>query len=161
MRNWLLTTLLFKWAYRQGGIDSFPLAQKDILDTMPDDLEKRAEELAQEKLQKLLSPVDHKYVITITKTGVVFIGGEKADAIRLNNLKSEALFFEESDLWKILNGTVRELAQRAMFVSGDKLEDLQKGRSVLYTLDSQNRVIDTLKSVIHKPEMTTISTTAV
>ena len=153
MINFLKTLPLFRDVYRQGGIDSFPLAQKDILETMRDDLDAKAEELANEKLRALLTIVDVKMVVTLDKnTRKVFIGGIEAPQGRLTNLKSEAEFLEQSDIWKIINASVRELAQKAMFISGESLDDMKKCRSILYTLDSQNKMIDIFKAFIHRKE---------
>lgn len=145
--NWLKKLPLFKEVYRQGGIDSFSLAQKDVLETMRDDLDKKAEELAKEKLSNLLSPVDLNKIITLDKQkGIVFIGGQRVDEGRLANLKSEAEALEGFDLWQLLYETPKELAQRAMFIDGDNLDAMKKGRSILYTLSSQKTIIDVLKS---------------
>lgn len=149
--NFLKKLPLFKQVYRQGGIDSFPLAQKDILETMRDDLDKQAEELAKKKLNDLLALVDSHKIVTLDKThGIVYIGGVKAEAGRLANLRSEAEFFLESDLWQLIYETPKELASRAMFVNGETLADLQKGKSMLYTLSTQKNIIDTLKSYVDK-----------
>ena len=138
---------LFKEIYRQGGIDSFALAQKDILETMRDDLDKQAEELAKKKLNDLLSVVDIRSIVSMDKrNGIVYIGGERADEGRLGNLKAEAEFFTQSELWKLISQTPRELAQRIMFVAGESLDDMKKGRSLLFTLDSQQKIIDIFKS---------------
>ena len=111
-----------------------------------------------DELNKLLSVVDEKLIVTANK-GVIYIGGERADAARLGNLKAEAQFFEESELWKIINQTIRELSQRAMFVNGDSLEFLQKGRSMLYLLDTQKRIVDTFKTFVPtSPPSKTVST---
>lgn len=98
------------------------------------------------ELAALLSIVDPSMVISVSKTGLIHIGGKPADPARLGNLKAEAEFFIQSDLWKLLNQTMRELAQKAMFVAGDSIEDMRKGRSMLYLLDSQQRNIDLLRS---------------
>ena len=91
MRDWLFKTKLFSWAYRQGGIDSFALAQKDILDTMADDLEERAAVLAKEKLATLLSVVDDKMIVKLdTRNGVVFIGDERPDDGRLEPVQARS-----------------------------------------------------------------------
>ena len=163
IKGWLKTKIAhlpflaeaFNEAYKKGGIDSFPLAQKDILETMRDDLDKQANEIADKKLEVLLSLVDEKQVLSITKTGVVYIGNEKADDGRLANLKAEADFIGASDIWKILNQSIRELAQRAMFVAGDSIDDMKKGRSMLYLLDTQNRIVTTLQSYQHKSPQNT------
>ncbi len=103
-----------------------------------------------DELNKLLSVVDNKLVVSLSRNGVIHIGGEPADQARLANLKAEAEFFEQSDLWKILTHHTRELAQRAMFLEGDSLDHLKKGRSVLFTLDSQQKVLDILKAFVPK-----------
>lgn len=148
MRNWLLKTRLFKWAYRQGGIDSFALAQKDILETMRDDLEKQSEELAEQKLADLLSNFDPKHIISFdSKRGLVFIGGEQADEGRLMNLKQEATALEGFELWKILYESPKALAEKAMFVDDGKLEtQLLKGRAMLFLLSTQKKILDIINS---------------
>ncbi len=105
-------------------------------------------------LEQLLSIVDEKMVVTFDpKSGAVYIGGERADAAKLNNLKQEAEFFMQSDLWKIINESVKELAHRAMFnADGDLEKLLLKGRSMLYLLDTQKRIVTTFKSFIPKQE---------
>lgn len=113
-----------------------------------------ASKVVEKELNKLLSVVDEKLVVSAHK-GVIYIGGEKADSARLANLKAEAQFFQESDLWKIVNETIKELAQRAMFVSGMTLEELQKGRSMLYLLDSQKRIVETFKAFVPTPVIKT------
>jgi len=147
--NWLKKLPLFKVVYRQGGIDSFALAQKDILETMADDLDEKAEELAKQKLNDLLSSIDLHKIVTLNKqAGIVYIGGERAEEGRLSNLKSEAEFIANSELWQLLMETPKSLAERAMFISGEGLDDMKKGRSILYTLSAQKNVVDVLKSYI-------------
>lgn len=134
-------------AYKKGGIDSFPLAQKDILETMRDDLDKKAEELAKEKLMQLLSIVDENKIVTFNeKVGAVFIGGERATEGQLLNLKQEAEALMKFDLWALIYETPKKLAHLAMFVSGESVDDMKKGRSMLYTLSTQKRIIETFKA---------------
>jgi len=138
-------------AEKQGGIKSFPLAQKDVLETMNDDIDKKAEELSKKKLNDLLSVVDLRKIVTLDKArGIVYIGGMKADDARLANLKSEAEFILESDLWDLISETPKELAQRSMFVSGETLADMAKGKSMLHTLSVQKNIIDTFKGYVGK-----------
>jgi hypothetical protein len=150
IRNWILSLSFVKQALLDAEIEAFPKAQKDILETMRDELDEKAEELSKEKLSKLLSPVDLRSVVTLDKVhGVVFIGGERATEGRLNNLKNEAEFFEQSDLWKLIHETPKELAQRSMFVGSlgqEVKEELSKGRSMLYTLSQQQNIVDVFKS---------------
>lgn len=150
--KWVLTIRFVKAALneseRQGGIKAFPIAQKDILETMADDLDKKANELADKKLLDLLSPVDYKQVATIDKkNGILYIGNEKVTPEHAQNLKAEAEFFTNSDLWKIIYNSPKEIAERTMFVSSESLADLQKGKSMLYCLDSQKKIIDLMKQI--------------
>lgn len=151
MLKWLSKLPLFKDIYRQGGIDSFALAQKDVLETMADDIEKRAEQLAKEKLNNLLSAVDLSSVVTLSAQGIVFIGGVRVEENMLNNLKQEAEALLKMDIWNLLFETPKKLAEKAMFSDDGKLENqLLKGRAMLYLLDTQKTIIETFKKVIVK-----------
>ncbi len=103
MIKWLCTLPFLKEIYRQGGIDSFHLAHKDIRETMRDDLDKQAEILAKKKLEDLLSVVDERKIITFNeREKSVYIGGLRATAEQLANLKQEAeaiTLERRPDLW--------------------------------------------------------------
>lgn len=144
MKAWLIRYLL-----KEERPRIFALAQKDVLETMADDLEKRADVLAIKKLKELLWLSAIPEVVE-TKAGRVFINGEPADSQRVSNLKAEADFFAASDLWKVLNDTMNDDAQRTMFVLGeDAPKQLATGRTILYTLSVQKSAIDRLQKVIH------------
>ena len=126
---------------------AFNDAREDLEETRLDDVEKRAIELAEKKLLGMLSVVDPNFIVTVDPTnGFVFIGGKKADAIQLNNLRSEAELLTAGTLWKLLYETPNKLAQDSMFVKGETLADMQKGKSMLYTLSTQKKIIDTFLS---------------
>ncbi len=144
--GWLSKLPLFNKVYRQGGIDSFHLAHKDIWATMKDDVEKMADDRLHDKLVELLTIVDDRFVITFSdRMKAIFIGGERADEVRLKALKAEAEFLLNSEVWKILYESPKELAQRAMFVAGESVSDMTKGRAILYTLSTQKKILETLK----------------
>lgn len=108
---------------------------------------KEVEDLADEKVSGLLTTVDPKKIVSLDKRGgIVYIGGERADEGRLGNLKAEAEFFLNSDLWHLIYETPKELAQRAMFIDSESLDGLKKGRSILYTLSTQKNILDVFKS---------------
>lgn len=97
------------------------------------------------RLNEMLSLVDFNHVLSLNdKEGFIYLGNERASDIQLANLKSEAEFLKQSHIWKLLNETPKELAQRCMFVTSESLADLQKGKSMLYLLDNQNKVMNTL-----------------
>lgn len=159
MRNWIINTFFSdyrqRWiesATRSASMDAFKKAHADVLETMRDDLDKQAEELAKKKLNDLLAPIDLNSVVTLNKQlGAVFIGGQRIDEGRLASLKAEAELFIASDLWHLLQETPKKLAEQAMFVAGDSVEDMKKGRSILYCLSSQRNIIDTFRSAKTKP----------
>lgn len=144
MIKWLCTLPVLKEIYRQGGIDSFALAQRDILETMADDIDKKADERMQEKMSQMLSPVNYNQVISQNKrTGFLYLGKEQCDDATILNLKAEAELITKSSLWPILIETPKELAMRAMFVEGD-LKSFEKGRAMLYHIDSQKQIVELL-----------------
>jgi len=108
---------------------------------------KDIEELAQQKLESLLSVIDTKKIISVDKAGIVYIGGVQQDKVVLQNLKQEAEMLLVSQLWQILYNTPKALAEKAMFVEGKTMEDLNKGRSMLFTLDTQRKILETLTQV--------------
>jgi len=147
LKDWILGLPFVADWIKEERVNAFRLAQKDVLETMDDDLERRAQELANQKLATLLSIVDEKAVIS-AKGRSLLLGGEEVDPLRLANLKAEAEFFMASDLWKVMNETPKRLAEQAMFVDDGKLENnLLKGRAILFVLATQKKIIDTLKSV--------------
>ncbi len=105
----------------------------------------------QHALNGLLSNCDlHKIVTFDERTKRIYIGGEAADAGKLANLKAEADFLMQTDLWALLTETPRALAERAMFVQGETLDDLKKGRTILYTIATQKKIVETLASYAPK-----------
>jgi hypothetical protein len=155
IKNWIIKTFFQSYQdawQRQASMDAFKKAHEDIMETMADDLDKKAEELAVKKLNDLLSPVDLKSVVTLNKQiGAIFIGGERVEDSRLTNLKAEAKFITNSEIWHLLSETPKSLAERSMFVNGESLDDMKKGRSILYTLASQKNILDTFLSYKPKP----------
>lgn len=150
MKNWILKIFFYKELAeerRQGGIESFPLASKDILETMRDDLDDQAEKLSVKKMEELLTGVDMSKVVTVNKFGFVFIGGIKAEDAQLKNLKAEAEALQQMDIWKILNETPKQLAQQTMFVSSETINDLKKGKSMLFVLSQQRNIVDTFLKI--------------
>ena len=126
---------------------AFNDASKDLEETNEYNTEERAKELMEQRLLALLSIVDMNSIVTVdNQKGFLFIGGDKVDEGRLANLKAEADFLMESDIWKLLQETPKQLAHKALFVTSESLDDLKKGKSMLYTLSSQQNIVDILRS---------------
>lgn len=101
------------------------------------------ETLVNERVSKLLGVGDEKSIVTLdNKHGIIFIGGQRVDNARLVNLKSEAEFFRNSDLWKIISESPRDVACKAMFNKSQSFDDMKNGKSILYTLSLQNNILD-------------------
>ncbi len=108
---------------------------------------KTLEEAVEERLLSLLSIVDPRSVVAADRQkGLIYIGGELVDDARLGNLKAEADFFAQSDLWQLMYETPKQLAYNAMFVSGESIKDMEKGRSMLYHLDAQKNILEIFRS---------------
>lgn len=140
-------------ARQEERITAFTAANRDILDTMEDDLDTKAQELANTKLANLLSAVDMTKIVTIDKQhGFVYLGGVKMEESALANFSQEAEIISSSALWQLLIETPKELAQRAMFVDGDNIDSMKKGRAILYCLSSQKNIIELFRNYVPKRE---------
>ena len=98
------------------------------------------------RLVEMLGFVDYKAVITVDKAGFAYIGKERIDESRLSNLKSEAEFLSRSDIWKLLNETMRYYAYEKMFIKSESLNDLLTGKMWIYHLDTQQKILEMFKS---------------
>lgn len=158
IRQWIIKTFFQKelnavleTATRLGSLDAFEKARDDVEQMMIDRTDEKAEILAEERLSGLLTNVDLRKIVSTDKShGVVYIGGVKAEPQQLMNLKQEAEALEQFDLWTLMQETPKELAQRAMFVQGESLDEMKKGRSILYTLSTQKNILETFKSYTPK-----------
>lgn len=149
-KNWIWNHPSFKGfreaEFRAASIDAFKKAHADLMETRVDDIEERAEELAKEKLAKLLSVVDENQVISKDKRGLIYLGGELAPDDRLQNMKSEAEFILSSEIWKVLCESPRKVAEKEIFLAGENMDAIKKGRSMIYFLSMQQNILNILKS---------------
>lgn len=156
MKNWIIN-IFFKdfkaeWI-KVASIDAFKKAREDVEATFEGDVEARAKELSDDMISSLLTPIDWRRVVTLNKQqGIVYINGERADDKRLQNLKNEAQMLVTFDLWGLLYETPKALAEKAMFVSGESLDDMKKGRAMLFTLSSQKEIINLFTAIPNKPK---------
>ena len=105
------------------------------------------EEAVRKRLSELLGFIDERHIVSCNpKTGVIFIGSERIDEGRAQNLKSESEFMLKSDLWKVLNETIRHQAYETMFTKSTSFEDMKSGKMMLYLLDVQKKVMNIFSS---------------
>ncbi len=150
--GWALFLTQIQDELRLREITAFKAAQKDVLETMADDLEKKAKELMETRLAQMMSPVDWNHVVTLNeRQGAIYIGGQRADHAQLQNLKAEAEILATSNLWGLLHETPNALAQNAMFKTGDDTDSFKKGRAMIFHLDSQKKIVEILRGYAQPP----------
>lgn len=96
------------------------------------------------RLMPIIVPEDS---IGFTRNGDVYIGGKKAIALQLKNLKEEIKFLEESSLWKIINSHLNSVAEKRIVLESKDFHDVLIGKMILYTFDVQNKIIEKIKSL--------------
>ena len=79
----------------------------------------------------------------------LLLGNEQISNQEWKNLYEEAKFLEESRLFKILSDTLAEQAKLRMFEQSKCDNDIIFGKATLYTLDLQNKIIESVKQ--YKP----------
>ncbi len=153
LKNWLLkrkfVTEAFAAALKREeaafATRLFKNAMEEVKEEYKEDIEARAKEIATKQVNDLLSPVDLQKILSYDeKKNFYYVGGELINEGLLSNLKAEAEFLLATNLWGLIQETPRELAQRQMFVAGETLEQLRSGRSILYTLATQKKIVERL-----------------
>ena len=157
MKNWIFKRF-FKHQYKIREKEKEELyrkaffdASKDLEETNLVNIEEKGKELAEKMLLEMMSIVDYNKVVSVGKQrGILYAGKEEIDIARLANLKAEADFLVESELWKFLSETPKELAHQSLFKNSESLDDLKKGKAMLYTLSAQQNIIDIIRSFENK-----------
>ena len=93
----------------------------------------------------LLNSVVIDDVIKIDK-GVITLGNNIINDNELRQLIAEAKALEGFTLWKILNETIKQDALDRGWKNSVKMEDLNTGKTMYYTLDLQNSIIRLIRS---------------
>lgn len=98
-------------------------------------------------LAKNLMPiVEADDVLAFTKRGELFLDGKQLTAGELNNLKREAEFLSQSQLWKIINKYFLRLAHKKVYTDSKDISDLLFAKTVVYTLDVQSSIVDRVRN---------------
>lgn len=96
-------------------------------------------------LSYLYNTVDAREVITVTKGGLVKLGGEQISDAELFELAREVKSFRRSRLWKILTETLKDHAHRTMFTNSKNWEDMLSGKMLLYGISVEENILETIK----------------
>lgn len=127
---------------------AFRDALADFEETRVIDIDTKAKELMESEMMKMLCAVDMNHVVKVDKQRkIIFSGEEQLDAASIQSLKAEAELIMSTRLWKMLSETPRELAHKALFIEGENLDTMKKGRSMLYLLRTQQNIIDIFRGV--------------
>lgn len=101
--------------------------------------------------RNLLCAVDEKMVITQVNTSnnrsYYLLNGEKIASGQLVKLRHDANIIKDTDLWKIFENTLRSHAHKMMFTKSQTFDDVLSGKLMLYNLDIQKKILDTLSEI--------------
>lgn len=96
-------------------------------------------------LRKSLNAVVLDDVIKVEK-GKMYVGSNEITAMELKQLIAEVKALEGFRLWQILNETVKNDAVDRGWNKSVKMEDLNTGKTMFYTLDLQSSIIKSIKA---------------
>lgn len=93
----------------------------------------------------LLSLATIKDVLTYNeKKREIYLDGQIIPPNGLNELREEINWLLNSRIWSIINGSVDSQAKQVIFDKSKTNDDLIAGKSMLYTLDLQRKIIQIL-----------------
>ncbi len=142
IRKWVLGLGFVKKDREEVYRKAFEHALQDLKETNKEDIDGKAEVLAKKMLNDTLSPVDLTQIVRFdSQKKLLYIGGRVADEQEVHNLRSEAQMIVATNLWKMIHETPKELAQRALFVDSQSMDDIVKGKSILYCLSTQQNIV--------------------
>lgn len=96
--------------------------------------------------QHLLPVVDDQQIISF-KNKKLYINHVEATVGQVNNLVAEANLIEATELWKIINNDLNEKTRKRVYVDSTDVMDLVVGKTILYTLDVQQNLINKIKNL--------------
>lgn len=97
------------------------------------------------KLTKHLLPtLSNGNTLSLDKQGHLYEDGQLMTNQMLHTLQEEVKFLQESNIWRYLNGNLSRDAAKLMFEKSQSLMDLTVGKTMLYTLDVQNKILESI-----------------
>lgn len=85
-------------------------------------------------------------VLRLDKFGGLYIKGEKLSPETIRNLQAEAKYFEECELWKIVNDYLNADVSDKLYKNSQTLMDLTIAKTMLYTIATQRNIISKIKN---------------
>ena len=92
-----------------------------------------------------LCSVNPEDIISVNSAGT-FLGGVKMTEAEIKNLKAEAEMIENMRLWAIMTNTLGDAARKTMFERSLTFDDMKTGKLILYAIDVQKNIIETVKN---------------
>jgi hypothetical protein len=82
----------------------------------------------------------------LSRNGVIImLDGEQVSVAEHNALVNEARYLAETQLYKVITGTLRHQAQRKMFEESKSWEDMIAGKMMLHSIGIIENIVKTLK----------------
>lgn len=94
------------------------------------------------KQDDILDPTTKKVVV---RNGKLLLGGKEISDWDLAQLKEEILHFEQTQLWKIYQETIRNMVWEMEFKNSQSFEDTKSAKLMIVNLDIQQSINDVIK----------------
>ncbi|MGH7249346.1 MAG: hypothetical protein ACREGC_00045 [Minisyncoccia bacterium] len=92
-------------------------------------------------LDHLLPAFKAEKILTASKSGHLFLGGELVTEKQKGSLQAAARMFRNTQLWEIMTDTLKSQAQTIMFKDAKDYQDLVNGKMMLYTIEVQENIL--------------------
>lgn len=80
-------------------------------------------------------------VLTANKIGHLFLGGELVSGKQKDSLKAQARMIRNTQIWEVMTASLKQQAQRKMFVEAKDLQDVMIGKTMCYTIEVMENII--------------------
>ena len=92
-------------------------------------------------LQHLFPVFQAERVLTTSKSGHLFLGGELVTEKRKASLQAQARMMRNTEIWEIMTATLKHTAQKIAFNDSKDQQDLLNAKMILYTISVQENII--------------------
>ncbi len=80
-------------------------------------------------------------VLTVSKSGHLFLNGQIVTEQQKQSLQAAARMFRNTQLWEVLTSSLKSQAQKLAFNQSKDLQDLLNAKMILYTVDVQENIL--------------------
>ncbi len=116
--------------------------------------------LRNELLAHVLNSPNPDLVLSVgEKNGLIYLNGNQISDVELFNLAEETRALETWRVWGILHNTLSDMARKTMNEKATTYEDMMSGKLILYTLDIQKSILNSIKTLTEFKKKQNASTT--